>query len=64
MGRGGHRRYRHLNIFIVCQIKDGRNKDKGSCLLSFVYPSFVCSNNDILLKEVSFRENNSFVLGE
>jgi hypothetical protein len=54
MGRGRHRRYRHLNIFNVDDWRTYRLIDKG--LISFFRSIDLYSkdNNDILLKEVTY----------
>ena len=56
MGRGGHRRYRHLNIF----------KLKVESLGLKVFYTFnfllLTQQNDILLKEVSLKNKQQFCL--
>ena len=54
MGRGGHRRYRHLNIFKFIVV----NSKFKVFILCTLYYQLV--NIDILLKEDIVRENNSF----
>ena len=50
MGRGGHRRYRHLDIFSADFEKWGGSRS-GDMSPVFFLRSFQLSNNDILLKE-------------
>jgi hypothetical protein len=64
MGRGRHRRYRHLNIFIVYYwSKDLGSKEQGFLSLIFVPFNLLSSiNNDILLKEVIDEEKTTDIV--
>ena len=50
MGRGRHRRYRHLNVFSV--------GFREPFLTHRAFEAYQSHNNDILLKEVLFGEDN------
>lgn len=60
MGRGRHRRYRHLNIFNVLGVVVRVAWFRFYPQLATGYP--ILSNNDILLKEVSKSEKTTILV--